>query len=112
MEAVVDTAASASVVEKHLARKLEKWKRARKVKVRQGDGSSLRGNFVVNTTFKVMDSSSVLDKFGMDAKVLDIGNRNVILGLSWLAENGFLMDTQVRCLRNVNTGQVISCSVR
>ena len=59
IEAVVDTGASASVVGKHLARKLGIWKRARKVKVRQGDGSYLGGNFVVNTSFKVMDSSSV-----------------------------------------------------
>ena len=52
------------------------------MKVKQGDGSYLGGNFVVNTTFKVMDSSSVLDKFMMDAEVLDIGNRDMILGLS------------------------------
>ena len=67
---------------------------------------------MVNTSFKVMDSSSVLDKFAMDAEVLDIGNRDVILGLSWLTENGFSVDTQDRCLRNVNSGQVIPCSVR
>ena len=36
----------------------------------------------------------------------------MILGLSWLTENGFSLDTQHRCLRNVNSGQVISCSVR
>ena len=41
VEAVVDTGASASVVGKRLARKLGIWKRARKVKVRQGDGSYL-----------------------------------------------------------------------
>ena len=82
------------------------------VQVRQGDGSFLGGNFVVNATFKVMDLSSVLGKFTMDAEVLDIGNRDVILGLSWLTENGFSVDTQDRCLRNVNTGQVIPCSVR
>ena len=98
----MDTGASASVVRKRLARKLGIWKRARKVKVRQGDGSFLGGNFVVNTTFKVMDSSLVLGKFAMDAEVLDIGNRDVILGLSWLTENGFSVDTQDRCLRNVN----------
>ena len=84
VEAVVDTAASASVVGRRLARKLGMWKRARKVKVRHVDRSLLGGNFVVNTSFKVMDSSSVLGKFAMDAEVLDIGNRDVILGLSWL----------------------------
>ena len=55
---------------------------AKKVKVRQGDGSYLGGNFVVNIVFKVMDSSLVLGKFGMDAEVLDIGKRDIILGLS------------------------------
>ena len=49
--AVVDTGASSSVGGKRLARKLGIWKRAKKVKVRQGDRSSLGGNFVVNTTF-------------------------------------------------------------
>ena len=93
VEAVVDTGASASVVGKRLAQKLGMWKRARKVKVRQGDGSFLGGNFVVHTRFKVMDVSSVLGKFTMDAEVLDIGNRDVILGLSWLTENGFSVDT-------------------
>ena len=63
MEAVVDTVASASVVGKHLACKLEIWKRARKFKVRQRDRSSLGGNVVVNTSFKLIDSSSVLGKF-------------------------------------------------
>ena len=112
IEAVVDTRASASVVGKRLAFKLEIWKRVREVKVRQREGSQLGGNFVVNTTFKVMDSSSVLGKFGMDAEVLYIGNRDVILGISWLTENGFSVDTQDSCLRNVNNGQVIPCAIR
>ena len=78
VEAVVDTGASASVVGKRLARKLVIWKRARKVNVRQGDGSSLGLNFVVKTTFKLMDSYLILGKFTMDAEVLDIGNRDVV----------------------------------
>ena len=57
VEAVVDTLASASVVGKHLARKLGIWKRASKVQVRQREGSILVGNIIVNTTFKVMESS-------------------------------------------------------
>ena len=67
---------------------------------------------MVNTTFKVIDLSSVLGKFAMDAEVLDIGNRDVTLGLSWWTENGLLVDTEDRCLRNVNSGQVIPYSVR
>ena len=66
---------------------------------------------MVNTLFKVIDSSSVLSKFAMHAVVVDIENRNVILGLSWLMENGFLVNTQHRCLRNVNTAYVILCSL-
>ena len=82
VQAVVDAGASASVVGKCPARKLVMWKRARKVKVRLGDGSSLGGNFVVNTSFKVMYSSLVMCKYAVDAEVLDNGNRNVILRLS------------------------------
>ena len=108
----MNTGASASVVGKPLACKLGIWKRAWKVKIRHGDGSSLVGNFVVNTTFKEMNLCSVLGKFAMGAEVWDIGNSDVILGLSWLTESGFPVDTQDRCLRNVNTGQVIPCSVR
>ena len=47
----------------------------------------------MNTMFKVMDSASVVGKFVMDSEVLDIGNRDVILGLSWLTENWFSVDT-------------------
>ena len=112
IEAVVDTGASVSVVGKRLARKLGYWKRTRKVKIRQADGKYLGGNFVVNMMCKVMDSSLVLGKFAIDIEVLDIGNRDVILDLSELTENGFSVDTQDRCLRNVNSRQVISCFVR
>ena len=95
------------------------WKRARKVNVRQGDGSYLSGeNLIVNTSCKVFDlvssltSLTVLGKFSLDAEVLHIRNKNCILGLSWLTENGFLVDTQERCLRNAISGLVIPCSVR
>ena len=56
----------------------------------QGQAGILEGNFVVNTVCKVMDSSLVIGTFGIDAEVVDIINRDVILGFSWLAENGFL----------------------
>ena len=115
----MDCAASAPVVGKRLAKKLGVWKRARKVNVSQGDGSHLSaGNVIVNTSFKVLDlvssttSPTVLAKFSLDAEVLDIGNKDCILGLSWLTENGFLVDTQERCLRNAIAGLVIPCSVR
>ena len=112
VEAVVDTGAGGSVVGKHLARKLGMWKGARKVRVRQGDGNHFGGNFVANATFQVMDSYSVLGEFAMDTEGLDIGNRDVILRFFWLTENGFSVDIQNRYVRNVNSGQVIPCSVR
>ena len=58
-----------------------------------------------------MDSFSVLGKFAMDAEDLDIGNRDMISGLSWLTENRFLVDIQDRCMRNVNSAQAIPCSI-
>ena len=84
----------------------------RKVKVWQEDRSILGGNFVINATFKIMDSSLVMGKFGIDAEVLDIRYRVVILELSWLMENRFSVATQDRCLRNINTGHVLPCSSR
>ena len=62
--------------------------------------------------FKLKESFMVLDRFAIEAEVLNIGNRDIILELSWLMENGFSMDTQDRCQRNVNTGLVICCSVK
>ena len=72
----------------------------------------LGGNFVINTLFKMMDFFLVLGKFAMYREVLNIGNEDVILGLCWWTENGFSVYTQNRCLSNVNSGQVISYSVR
>ena len=89
---MMDTGASPSVAGKCLVHKLAIWKSVRKVKVRQGDGSSLGEYFVINTLSKVMDSSLGLGKFGLDVEVLDIGNRDIILELSWLTENGFSVD--------------------
>ena len=57
------------MVGKRLAKKLGVWKSARKVNVRQGDGSHLsEENFIVNTSFKVFHlvsptSPTVLGKF-------------------------------------------------
>ena len=119
VEAIVDCAASAPLVGKRFAKKLGVWNRARKINIRPGDGSHLSGGkFIVNTSFKVFDlvssttSPTVLRKFSLDAEVLDIGNQDCILGFSWLTENGFVVDTRERCLRNAISGLVIPCSVR
>ena len=43
---------------------------------------------------------------------MNIGNKDCILGLSWLTENGFLVDTQERCGTNAISGVIIPGSVR
>ena len=111
LEAVVYTGRSASVVGKHLALAVKGWKRSRKVKVRQEDRSIVVGKLPVNTSSQVMDSSLVSSRFRIGTKVLEIGNRNVIFILSWLTKNGFSVDMRDRCLRNVNTGYIIPCSI-
>jgi len=94
VDAGVDTGASAPVIGERIAKKLGCWKRASKVKVRQGDGSTLAGGkYVVNTTFKIFSEGSLLGRFTLDAEVLDIGKRDIILGHSWLEEHGFRVDT-------------------
>jgi len=86
---VVDTGASALVIGERIAKKLGCWKRARKVKIQLGDGSTLAGRkYVVYTTLKVFSEGSLLGRFTLDAEVLDIGKREVILGRSWLEEHG------------------------
>ena len=82
VEPVMHTGASVSVVGKRLAWKLGIWKTTSKVKVRQRDRSTLGGNFGMNIKIKVMDSSSVVGKFRIDANILDIRNRDLILELS------------------------------
>ena len=81
----MDSAASDPIVGKRLACRMGIWKRARKISVKQGDGSSLiGGNVIDNSSFKVFDSShALLGKFSLDAEVLDIGKKDCILGLSW-----------------------------
>jgi len=95
---VIDSIASAPVVGKRLAIKMGIWKRVRKINVKQGDGSTLsERNYVVNSSFRVYSKGSLLGKFSLDAEVLDIEKKDVILGLSWLVENGFIVETQERC---------------
>jgi len=113
LDAVVDTGASAPVIGERIAKKLGCWKRASKVKVRHGDGSTLAGGkYVVNSMLKVFSKGSLLGRFTLDTEVLNIGRWDVILGLSWLEEHGFWVDTRARCLRKDLSGLVIPYSIR
>ena len=109
---LVDTRASAFVTEKHLTYKLGIWKCTTKVKVRQRDSGTLGGTFVINTYFNLRDSSLVLGKHTIDTEVLDIRNRDVMVGFCWLMKTEFLINARNRCLRNISTRHVISGSVR
>jgi len=114
VKVIVDSGASPAVVGDKVAKKLGVWKRERKVKAKQGDRSHLSGgNFLINHWFQVFSSPGVsLGKFSLYAEVLDIGKKDVVLRLSWLNENGFVVDPMDRYLRNVSTGLVIPCSVQ
>ena len=69
-------------------------------------------NFVINHWFQVWSSPCVfLGKFALDAEVLDIGIKYMVLGLSWLKENGFVVDIMGRCLRNVDKSLVLRYSI-
>ena len=87
-EAVLDTAASGPVVNPKLAKKIGSLKRRTKARISQVDGSSLKGGTqVVNTSFKFVkqENHSSIDgllNFSFDAEVLDIGQREMIIGLS------------------------------
>ena len=59
-----------------------------------------------------MDSSFVLGIFVIDVEVYDVGNLDIILGLSWLTENEFSVNMQDRWLRNVCPDLVIPYLVR
>lgn len=109
---VVDTAASGSVVSKRLGKKLGMVQRASAARISQADGGTLKGaKEVVNSSFKFLISFSFAPltnrprlfspvpinesaDFGFNAEVLDIGQRDMMIGLSWLKENDFHIDTR------------------
>ena len=98
-EGVLDTAAFGPVVNPKLAKKLGSLKRRMKARISQADSGSLKGGTrVFNTSFKFLkqENYSSIDgllDFSFDAEVLDIGQREMIIGLSWLQENDFCIDT-------------------
>ena len=48
----------------------------------------------------------------MYTDVLDIGERHIVLSLSWLQENGFVVDPVGRYLRNMKKSLILSCSAQ
>jgi len=71
---VVNMGPNTPVMGERIAKKLGCWKRARKVRVRQGDRSTLAsGKYVVNIVFKVFSEGSLLGRFILDTEVFYIG---------------------------------------
>ena len=89
VEAVIDPGATALVVGPKIAKRIGVWKGAKSIRVKQGDGSFMKGGkFVVNSqvSFTAIKHNN---QYPIDAEVLDIGHRDMIIGLSWLKENAF-----------------------
>ena len=101
-----------------LAKKIRSLKQRMKVKISQADGSSLKGGTqVVNTSFKFLVQENHLSidgllDFSFDAEVLDIGQREMIIGLSWLQENDFCIDIVKRRIWRQSDNLNIQCRER
>ena len=113
VEAVVDSGATGPVVGKGVAARMGIWKRATKARIRQADRSHIKGGkYIVNSSFVILGALGPFNKFSLDAEVFDIGQKEVILGLSWLKENGFSVDVSNSRLVNEISGIIIPCTTR
>jgi len=97
-EAVIDTAATAPVIGWKLGKQLGLARRKLPVKITQADGRNLSGgSHIVNSSFRFSGQDPISatpsltstlapslqsTEWSLDAEVLDIGRRDLILGLS------------------------------
>ena len=121
VEAVIDCGASGPVVGRTIACRMGIWKRVRKINIRQADGTKIKGgHYVVNTSFvfpgaiggpiSAENQDHNFNKFPLDAEVFDIGQKDVVLDLSWLKENNFSVDIPNSQIISA-TGVIIPCTV-
>ena len=103
--ALIDSGASAPVMSPELANKLGYKDKGYLTRMTQADGTKLESHYMVSAQFTI---GSSLRLWQVDAEVLPIGNRQLILGLSWLRENGLSLDPIKRTLTGSNCN--ISCS--
>ena len=105
VDVVINCGASGLVVGQTIACRMGIWKRARKINIRQADGTKIRsGHYMVNTSFIFLGTINGLNpitieslnlninnytnchtssnRFLLDAEVFDIGHKDVVLGLS------------------------------
>ena len=102
VKALIDSGASAPVMCPELAEKLG-YQPRHPIRMTQADGTKLESNHMVSTKLGIRNR-----EFQLDAEVLDLGGRQLIIGLSWLRENGFILDPVKRTLEK--SGCVIQCS--
>ena len=91
--ALIDSGASAPVMSLEVAEMLGWEKREQPIRMTQADGTKLESCHIVCTQFSIGNR-----EFQLDAEVLDIGSRQLVIGLSWLRENGFILDPIKRTL--------------
>ena len=102
--ALIDSGASAPVMSPKLAKKLGWEKREQPIRMTQADATKLESRHIICTQFSIGNR-----EFQLDAEVLDIGSRQLVIGLSWLRENGFILDPIKRTLTR-SEGYSIQCS--
>ena len=79
VKALIDSGASAPIISLKLAEKLG-WQQKAPIRLTQADGTKLKSSKVVSTQFNIGSRT-----FLLDAEVLtNMGNRQLIIGLSWL----------------------------
>ena len=105
VKALIDSGASAPVMSPELAEKLGCQPRPGKCPIRmtQADGTKLESRRMVSTMLYMRNR-----EFQLDAEVLNLGGRQLVIGLSWLRENGFILDPVKRTLEKA--GCVVQCS--
>ena len=104
VRALIDSGASAPVMSPELAEKLGCQPRpGPPIWMTQADGTKLESDRMVSTKLCMRNR-----EFQLDAEVLDLGGRQLVIGLSWLRENGFILDPVKRTLEKA--GCVVQCS--
>ena len=77
--ALIDSEASAPVMSPELAEKLGWEKREQPIRMTQADGTKLKSRHIICTQLSIGNR-----EYQLDAEVLDIGSRQLVIGLSWL----------------------------
>ena len=103
VKALIDSGASAPVISPKLAERLGCQPRKCYIRMTQANGTKLVSCRMISTKLCMRNR-----EFQLDAAVLNLGERQLVIGLSWLRENGFILDPVKRTLEKA--GCVVQCS--